>query len=126
MGKHKHSKDRMFITYSELKSDWGGKKDPQHIPIAKLPFFCCALSLMPFQNPVCSPDGVVFDVITILFKIVNIIPFIKKYKVNPVTGFTMKVTDLIKLNFHKNEKNEYHDPISFKVFTEFTKIVAIR
>ena len=23
MGKHKHSKDRMFITYSEHKSDWG-------------------------------------------------------------------------------------------------------
>jgi hypothetical protein len=23
MGKHKHSKDKMFISYSEHKSDWG-------------------------------------------------------------------------------------------------------
>ena len=36
------------------------------------------------------------------------------------------MTDLIKLNFHKNDKDEFHDPISFKVFTEFTKIVAIK
>ena len=39
MGKHKHSKDRMFITASEMKNEWCGKKDPQHVPIAKLPFF---------------------------------------------------------------------------------------
>ena len=38
----------------------------------------------------------------------------------------MKINDLIKLNFHKNEKNELHDPVSFKVFTDFTKIVAIK
>jgi peptidyl-prolyl cis-trans isomerase-like protein 2 len=62
MGKHKHSKDRMFITYSEMKNEWCGKKDPVHTPIAKLPFDCCALSLMPFENPVCTDDGTIFDV----------------------------------------------------------------
>jgi peptidyl-prolyl cis-trans isomerase-like protein 2 len=56
----------------------------------------------------------------------NIIPFIKKYKKNPVTGDTLKVADLIKLNFHKNEKGEYHDPISFKTFTDYSHIVAIK
>jgi len=56
----------------------------------------------------------------------NIIPFIKKYKKNPVSGDNLKVTDLIKLHFHKNEKGEYHDPISFKTFTDYTYLVAIK
>ena len=38
----------------------------------------------------------------------------------------MKITDLVKLNFYKNDKGEYHDPVSFKVFTDYTKIVAIK
>jgi len=33
---------------------------------------------------------------------------------------------LIKLNFHRNENGEYHDPISFKIFTDYTKLVAIK
>ena len=38
----------------------------------------------------------------------------------------MHVNDLIRLHFHKNEKNEYHDPVSFKTFTDYTHIVAIK
>lgn len=30
------------------------------------------------------------------------------------------------MNFHKNQNGEYHDPISFKIFTDFTHIVAIK
>ena len=62
MGKKRHSKDRMFITMTEHKWEWGGKKDAANCPIAKLPFFCCSLSLLPFENAVCSPDGIVFDI----------------------------------------------------------------
>lgn len=36
------------------------------------------------------------------------------------------MTDLIQLKFHKNDKGQYHDPISFKVFTDHTKLVAIK
>lgn len=38
----------------------------------------------------------------------------------------MKITDLIKLNFFKNERGEFHDPISYKTFTDHTHIVSIR
>jgi peptidyl-prolyl cis-trans isomerase-like protein 2 len=70
MSKHRHSKDRLFITYSEHKNgtstctsiEWGGKKDPVKVPLTKLPFNCCALSLEPFQNPVCTPEGQLFDI----------------------------------------------------------------
>jgi peptidyl-prolyl cis-trans isomerase-like protein 2 len=137
MSKHRHSKDRMFITYNEHKYgiilgnwivlEWGGKKDPKKAPLTKLPFDCCALSLEPFQNPVCTLEGHIFDIMYcpyINFR--NIVPFIKKYKRNPVNGKPLKVTDLIKLNFHKNENDEYHDPISFKVFTDYTKLIVIK
>lgn len=43
-----------------------------------------------------------------------------------MTGDPLKITQLIKLNFHKNNKGEYHDPVSFKIFTDFTVIVAIK
>jgi len=55
----------------------------------------------------------------------NIIPFIKKYKRNPVTGKPLKFNQIIKLKFHKNQKGEYHDPVAFKIFTDYTKIAAI-
>lgn len=56
----------------------------------------------------------------------NIIPFIKKFKQCPVTGKSLKINDLIKVKFHKNQKGEYHDPISFKTFTDHTVIVMIK
>lgn len=58
MGKNKHSKDRMFLTATEWKMDYGGKKqvagknNQYHI----LPFDHCALSLTPFVNPCCTPE----------------------------------------------------------------------
>lgn len=99
--------------------EWGGRKDNMKVPLTRLPFDHCALALEPFKNAVCSPDGCVFD-------IVNIVPFLKKYGKNPVTGGPLRIPELIKLNFHRNERNEYHDPISFKVFTDHTKLVVIK
>eukprot|EP00967_Tisochrysis_lutea_P076813 scaffold104044_cov24-Tisochrysis_lutea.AAC.4 len=43
----------------------------------------------------CSQDGTVYDV-------VNIVPYVMKYKRHPVTGQPLALKDLIKLNFHKN------------------------
>jgi peptidyl-prolyl cis-trans isomerase-like protein 2 len=122
MGKKRHSQDKLWITYKELVEDWGGKKEGANtsgLPIKQLPFYCCSLSFMPFQDPVCLQDGTIFD-------IVNILPYIKKYKKNPITGRPLKATELIKLNFHKNQDNEYHCPITYKVFTENSKIIAIK
>jgi len=121
MGKKRHTQDKMWITYKELVSDWGGKsevesKTPQ---FKKLPFYCCSLAFTPFQDPVCLADGTIFD-------IVNILPYIKKHKKNPITGFPLKSTDLIKLNFHTNQESEYHCPITFKVFNDNSYIIAIR
>eukprot|EP00043_Microstomoeca_roanoka_P002807 m.40631 g.40631 ORF g.40631 m.40631 type:complete len:524 (-) comp11735_c0_seq1:218-1789(-) len=121
MGKNQHSKDRMFITATEWATLYGGKKKDEPGKGSKykrLPFDCCALSLQPFEHPVCTKDGAIFD-------LVNIIPFIKKYGVSPVSGEKLEIKDLTKLHFHKNGEGKYHCPVTFKVFNEHTHIAAI-
>lgn len=120
MGKKQHSKDRMFITSTEWATEWGGAKSKElRTPFKRLPFNCCALTFTPFDDPVCTPEGHVFDVM-------HIIPYIQKHGKNPVTGAPFAVKDLIKLQFHKNSEGEYHCPVLEKVFTEFTHIVAVK
>ncbi|KAG6666064.1 peptidyl-prolyl cis-trans isomerase CYP65 [Carya illinoinensis] len=120
MGKKQHSKDRMFITKTEWANEWGGAKSKEsRTPFKRLPFYCCALTFTPFEDPVCTADGSVFD-------IMNIIPYIQKYGKNPVTGASLKQEDLIPLTFHKNSDGEYQCPVLNKVFTEFTHIIAVK
>ena len=85
----------------------------------RLPFNFCALSLQPFEHPVCTADGLIFD-------LTNILPWLKKHGTNPVDGTPLKSTDLVKLNFAKNDDGEYVDPVTYKVFTDNTHIVALR
>ncbi|KAG0455206.1 hypothetical protein HPP92_024165 [Vanilla planifolia] len=120
MGKKQHSKDRMFITKTEWATEWGGAKSKENAtPFKRLPFYCCSLTFTPFEDPVCTEEGSVFDVM-------NIIPYIIKYGKHPVTGAPLKQEDLIPLTFHKNSDGEYHCPVLNKVFTEFTHIVAVK
>ncbi|CAI0508015.1 unnamed protein product [Linum tenue] len=120
MGKKQHSKDRMFITRTEWATEWGGAKSKElRTPFKRLPFYCCALTFTPFESPVCTADGSIFE-------IMHIIPYIKKFGKHPVTGAPLKQGDLIPLNFHKNSEEEFHCPVLNKVFTEFTHIVAIK
>jgi len=85
----------------------------------RLPFNFCAVSLQPFAHPVCTADGTIFD-------LTNILPWLKKHGTNPVTGLPMKSSELIKLKFAKNDEGEMVDPVTFKVFTDNTHIVALR
>ncbi|EQC26258.1 hypothetical protein SDRG_15919 [Saprolegnia diclina VS20] len=118
MGKNQHSKDRMFITASEHKYLYGGKKEEVRRAYRRLPFDCCSISLKPFENPVCTREGHLFD-------IEAVIPYVKEHNINPVTGQPLAVKDLIKLRFHKNASGEYFCPVTYKVFTNSTKIAAV-
>ena len=85
----------------------------------RLPFTHCALSLQPFEHPVCTPTGTIFD-------IKHIIPWLKKHGTNPVTGEKLDGRTLITLKFDKNEDGQYVDPVTKKAFTDFSKLVAIK
>lgn len=43
-----------------------------------------------------------------------------------MNGESLKSSELIKLNFSKNEEGEYVDPVTYKVFTDNTHLVAIK
>jgi peptidyl-prolyl cis-trans isomerase-like protein 2 len=98
----------------------------------RLPFNYCAASLQPFKHPVCSPEGTIFDVEAIS-------EWLTRHSTNPTDGKPLKKKDLIKLNFARNGDidasrdpgnneglGEMVDPVTFKIFTDNTHIVAIR
>lgn len=75
--------------------------------------------MQPFSNPVCTVDGTIFDDD-------HITSWLKKYGTNPVTGKPLKTAELVKLHFAKNEEGDMVDPVTFKIFTDNTHIVALR
>ncbi|KAK5117816.1 Peptidyl-prolyl cis-trans isomerase cyp8 [Meristemomyces frigidus] len=120
--------DKLYITHSEWSSDsaFGAsaganarKSNGPDASFKRLPFNFCAVSLQPFEHPVCTGEGTIFD-------LTNILPWIKKHGTNPVDGQPLKSSELIKLNFLKNDDGEYVDPVTFKIFTNNTHIVALR
>ncbi|KAI0014010.1 hypothetical protein F4779DRAFT_560242 [Xylariaceae sp. FL0662B] len=131
--------DKLYITHSEWSSSdafsasKGARSDSSSAPFRRLPFNFCAASLQPFNNPVCTPDGTIFDVEVIS-------KWLENHKTNPVNGQPLAARDLIKLNFARNAdvdskgalglgsdgKGDLIDPVTFKVFTDNTHIVAIR
>ncbi|XP_064612285.1 LOW QUALITY PROTEIN: RING-type E3 ubiquitin-protein ligase PPIL2-like [Liolophura sinensis] len=123
MGKKQHQKDKLYLTTTEWKNHYGGYKGTQNAGSAakfrRLPFDCCSLSMQPFEHPLCTKEGFVYD-------LMNIVPFLKKYGINPTTGEKMTAKDLIKLHFHKNAEGKYHCPVTYKVLNENSHIVAVK
>ncbi|XP_038059065.1 RING-type E3 ubiquitin-protein ligase PPIL2-like isoform X1 [Patiria miniata] len=121
MGKRQHQSDKMYITSKEYTAFFGGKKleTGEKAAFRRLPFDHCSLSFQPFEHPYCTKDGVMFDLISIM-------PYIKKYKTNPITGEAMDTKALIKLNFHKNANGKYHCPVTYRIFNANTHIVAVK
>lgn len=111
-----------YLTYTEWTTLYGGKKaattSKEDENFKRLPFDHCCLSLQPFEHPYCDRDGNIFD-------LQALIPFLKKFKVNPVTGKPIELKSLIKLKFYKNSEDEFHCPVLFKQFSKSTHIAAI-
>ncbi len=135
--------DKLYITHSEWSSSDAfsasvganaGSKAQRGggASFRRLPFNFCAASLQPFKNPVCTSDGTIFDV-----EVIG--SWLENHTTNPVDGEPLAAKDLIKLNFARNGdteadrnagptdgKGDLIDPVTFKVFTDNTHIVAIR
>ncbi|KAK6103553.1 RING-type E3 ubiquitin-protein ligase PPIL2 [Brugia pahangi] len=123
MGKKQHQKDKLYLTTTEWKETYGGHKDDtgkrmQRALFKRLPITHCSLSLLPFEDPVCSRDGIIFD-------LTQIVPYLKKYGVNPVTGKKMTAKELIHLKFDKDSDGNFRCPVTFRVFTPTSHIVTI-
>jgi len=53
--------DKGYITHTEWVRDFGGTTKRKEAEYKRVPFACCALSLAPFVDAVCTEEGVVFD-----------------------------------------------------------------
>jgi peptidyl-prolyl cis-trans isomerase-like protein 2 len=124
--------DKLYITHSEWSSSdaFSSARGANTLTrnsatglastFKRLPFNYCAVSLQPFTDAVCTESGTIFD-------LTHILTWLSKHPgTNPIDGSSLKRDDLITLNFTKNEDNEYIDPVTFKVFTDNTHIVALK
>ncbi|RLN92854.1 hypothetical protein BBJ28_00007846 [Nothophytophthora sp. Chile5] len=121
MGKNRHTKDRLFITQTEHKYLYGGKKQEIRRAYRRTFGWCRSrpLSLMRrVTNPVCTREGHLFD-------LEAVVPYVKQHQINPVTGKPLALKELIQLHFSKNSQDQYFCPVTYKVFTDNTKIAAI-
>ncbi|KAK0552606.1 cyclophilin peptidyl-prolyl cis-trans isomerase Cyp8 [Tilletia horrida] len=149
---HNKGNNALFVRASEHQAGHGGAASGAGAGSAAeaaqgaakfqpLPFNCCAISLQPWEHPVCvrgekDPQNDNKEGLATIFDLGNVLPFMKKFGgVNPATGGPLKAGDLIPLNFteradgessSKNGDVEYVDPVSFKVFNENTHLVAIK
>ncbi|MCJ1447974.1 MAG: Peptidyl-prolyl cis-trans isomerase cyp8 [Stictis urceolatum] len=119
--------DKLYITHSEWASEdafgasagAGVKQRAGDASFKRLPFKFCAVSLQPFKNPVCTAEGTIFDR-------ENILSWLQKHRNNPINGNFMKYEDLVTLHFAKNEEGDYVDPVTYKVLTDNTHVVALK
>lgn len=124
--------DKLFITHSEwsgsdLHSAAGGKAASAASRVTRhetaLPFWTCSISQQPIDRDcgVCDSDGHVFD-------IKNIMPYILRQKLNPVTGETLSSPSaLIKLKITPSEDGDaYIDPVTFKEFQRLSEAVVVK
>nr|ACO11612.1 Peptidyl-prolyl cis-trans isomerase-like 2 [Caligus rogercresseyi] len=124
MGKKQHQSDKLYLTATEWAHFFGGKKVKRELTAdekdyRRLPLDHCSLSLQPFSNPYCDSEGHIFD-------LASIVPFMKKYKLNPISGGPLQAGDLLKLQFTKNSKGAFHCPVLYKVFNNHSHVAAIR
>ena len=120
--------DKLYITHSEWSSTDAfstsrganaSKPANSGHTFRRLPFNYCSVSLQPFTDPVCTSTGTIFD-------LTHILTWLSKHPdTNPVDGTPLKRSELITLHFLKNEDGEYVDPVTYKVFTDNTHIVAL-
>uniref|UniRef100_A0A8C6M2E2 RING-type E3 ubiquitin-protein ligase PPIL2 n=1 Tax=Nothobranchius furzeri TaxID=105023 RepID=A0A8C6M2E2_NOTFU len=107
MGKRQHQKDKMYVVFvTECNVMFSAPEIPR-ANFKRLPFDHCSLSLQPFEYPVCTEDGVVFELL-------SIVPWIKKYGTNPISGEVRKYFIC----------GKYHCPVLYNVFTNNSHIVA--
>lgn len=124
--KNKHSKDKLHKTVSELTSHHVGANRDLELSVLhrRLKFDSCCLSLNTISGKpfgLCDDDNYCY-----VFEFDLIVKFLEKYQYHPITGNKVTANKLIELNFHKNNEDQYHCPVIFKLFNQRSKIVANR
>jgi len=147
----KRQKEKQYLSAREQKAQGRSRSntapsDPSSSGVVQksLPFKCCALTLVPFETPVCTIlDGKAAaaggtatttnqhqhqpKLYGIVFDSVALTKFVWKHKKDPVTGNPLTSSRIIKLNMDKDSATgEWQCPVLTKAFSDHnTKIVAV-
>lgn len=125
--------DKLYITQSEWSTVYGGRNAGKRrtegaAAFKALPHDCCALTLAPFEEPVCTPRGTVFDR-------VHILPHLAAQgNVNPVDGTPLAPKDLLRIRFARSSDDTgsssggagYQCPVTLKRLTDHSHLVVNR
>jgi peptidyl-prolyl cis-trans isomerase-like 2 len=127
--------DKLYITHSEWASEDAysashgagvsrskGTSNIVSNTFKRLAYNYCALTLIPWITPVCTASGTLYDLESIVTALAKDNSNIK----DPITDQKIKRTDLLSLNFSKNADGDFADPVTGKVFTPNTHLVAIK
>lgn len=116
--------DKLYLTNKE-RLLYGGKSSFADLNkellqrFKRLPFGMCCLSFQPYVTPYCNADGYIFD-------LENIVKFVEKHRIDPISGEKTDLKQFFKLNMSKNADGKYQCPVIFKEFNENSHIVAVR
>mmetsp|Transcript_41476 Transcript_41476/g.99378 ORF Transcript_41476/g.99378 Transcript_41476/m.99378 type:complete len:611 (+) Transcript_41476:104-1936(+) len=138
----KRQKEKQYLsareqrTQGQSRANTGGLTGSVGTVQKRLPFDCCALTLVPFTTPVCTTTShVIFDNAALM-------EFVLKHKRDPVTGDEMglgnsgsnassssskksKQPQIIRLNMDRDTEGRWQCPVLTKPFSNQTKIVAV-
>jgi peptidyl-prolyl cis-trans isomerase-like protein 2 len=145
----KHQKEKQYISQRELRAQQKNRigNGSSGAGERRLPFECCALTLLPFSKPVCiiandndndNDNGTPSNGRTaILFDNHALVEHLFTHnKTDPVSGKPMKVSDIITLNMDTGgagdpsastptQQSVWQCPIMSKPFNNHSKVVAI-
>mmetsp|Transcript_14834 Transcript_14834/g.21218 ORF Transcript_14834/g.21218 Transcript_14834/m.21218 type:complete len:579 (-) Transcript_14834:113-1849(-) len=114
----KHQKEKQYQSASERRRESNSNSANSTGSTRRLPFDHCALSLVAYKNPVCTRNGIIYEMSAVL-------SYILKHKHDPATGNKMKASDLIKLKMEKDDSGRWMCPVLDKPFGNNTKVVAV-
>lgn len=115
MGKHKHSKDKLYVLQSELRGSNVKKTVTKSDWQSRIPFNCCCISQRPFTEPYCDENGNLYDKNSVLSKMAS-------ERASGKKEYSLDINKLIKVHFCKNG-DEFICPVTRKNFNQFSKIV---
>jgi peptidyl-prolyl cis-trans isomerase-like 2 len=111
--------DKLYISASEHSNSSSGFHAPIRRSFPRLPWNYCSLTFVEAKAPVLA-SGFIFD-------LVAVVPWIRSKGTHPVTGAPLSTKDLVRLHFHRTaDGKDFCCPISYKTFSEHSKIVAIK
>ncbi|KAI9217469.1 hypothetical protein BC828DRAFT_408477 [Blastocladiella britannica] len=123
--------DKLYITASEWANvhsaggmSFGGRstsssKSAAAAKYKQLPFYCCALSLAPATDAVCTRSGHVYERSRLDAWLAT------HPHIDPATGATLAADDIVDLKLHTNAEGALQCPVTRAALTDASHVVAI-